>query len=182
MAGLSVEAPVEQPTAAISEALAFNMSGPASFSTNFGACEPQIAWLGRDSMIVHDDDREHCEAHAANLRRRFPEECKKLTDPEIELSNLFDHKDLCVTGLDVLQEAIGIICHENRVRMDAVKAFAENWRGFHPFRAQKWLASGTRDVFKDEEIEEYGGEFLNESLAYLKESYEPVKPLSLCKC
>ena len=160
----------------VTEDKILNSSGPAAFSTNYGTYAPQFAQYGVSNVVVHEDDEDDCQAHAANLRKRFPQECKQMTDPEIDISTFFDHKDICVLGANVLQAAIRLIVHQNRARTDAIKDFAEKWRKQHPFRLQKYYMHGMKSFSKDE-IDEYGTEFLEAVLQYLKETHEPAKQL-----
>ena len=161
----------------LTENLRLNDSGQPTL-TDHGTSKPQFAQYGCSSVIVHEDEEDACQAHAVNLRKRFPQECKQMTDSEVDISNFFDPKDICIIGANVLQAVVRLIVHQNRARMDAIKTFAETWRKRHPFRLQKYYLHGIKSFSRDE-IDEYGPEFLEDVLQYFKDTYEQARLLPI---
>ena len=158
----------------------YTITKPA-FSTDIGNMELLSADYDIANPIIYDDRDDVSTAYAANLKKRFPDACKQIVDRDTDLSKLFNHNEIYVIGVEVLKAAVSVIADGNRMRKVAVEKFAQDFYKHHKFRTHKFLAGGRASIFSDEEMTEYGEEFLAEVLDHLKETIKPVIPLSLCE-
>ena len=166
-------------TAVMRESLIARMAGSASFSTNYGMVAPQLAGSRSTCVVIREDDDEDCEAHAAHLRKCFPEECRNLDDPEIDTSAFFDLKDTYIIGANVLQAAVRLIVHQNRVRKTAVVQYANKWKQDHHHRVKRLHKKGIREVFHEGEFVKHGEDFMEAVYSYLKSTTDPPTPLTI---
>ena len=178
MAGLPEGVSAVDTTTSKGETAVPGSSGLAIFSTSLGTTKPQMAMPSLANIVISGDEAADCQALVAHLRKRFPESCDEIIDPDAAVAKYFDQRDTSIVSANVIRAAIRAMCHENGVRAAAVKEFAEGWRLRHPYRAQRWLTCGRVDVFNVEHVKEYGETFLREVLYYLQANYEPIEPIN----
>ena len=103
----------------------------------------------------------------ADLRIKFPEECKKITLPVHNIYEYFDHYDVNMQGSTFIVKVLDQIAEQNEVYRRNAEDFARHWmqshnEGFPDIDLDK------EDVFSKEEKEQYNCDFLNDVLNLLK--------------
>lgn len=155
-------------TPTIGQATITNRNLPilAMFSTNLGRSAPHAA--SKSPVIIRSSPEDDEDNMIADLRRKFPAECKAITAPIEDIPTYFDLEDIRVHGWFFLFSVLCKIALQNQMRLQQVQAFVENWRITHIALFQNF-EDQTQDIFTDEEREVYGYEFLNDAFVKLRE-------------
>lgn len=118
--------------------------------------------------LIRSDAGDGDDRFIALLRQRFPRKCDGIWDPIIhsyQLNDWFDRNDCEVHGVDYLISVINQIAFENLRRLEEAKKFIEEWTKLNA--AQVLTRTGPRkacEIFNKEEIDSYGGVFLEKAL------------------
>lgn len=152
--------------------------GAAIFSTGNGILEPEIADRDTTCVVVRGDPDDGCFAIAENIRKNFPEECKKIFPTNQRIFDYFDHRDIHIHGMDVLLKVLDIIASENRSRALFMFHFTKAWVAANPEKHQAVIQGGDLSLFTPAEIEEHSKDFLEEALYCMRCSDEYGLPPS----
>lgn len=103
----------------------------------------------------------------ADLREKYPQQCKAISAPVTNIYQYFDHYDVMLKGQGFLYAVLAEIALSNAIRATNVQHFAEQWRCTH---LERFLSIGpeTQDIFEDEEKKLHKGDFLKDALVQLQ--------------
>lgn len=113
---------------------------------------------------VPEDDEE---AKITELQAKYPAQCKAIKAPATRLYDYFDYYDQQLHGADFLRHVIDTICVRNLARRKAVLDYAQDWAQMNPMAFEFVLAYGL-NAFAEDDVAEYGEEFLQEALEELQ--------------
>ncbi|MCJ1308735.1 hypothetical protein MMC25_002389 [Agyrium rufum] len=162
MATLTVIVPLE------GERLAKQLrEGQAVFSTKFGKYARREAKPGGAPIIMRSDPIGDMHALAHKLRTDFPEACKSITSPVENIYDYFDHYDVHLHGTGVIHSVLGAVREFNLSAARLVDSFASQWKVRWPSRFAH-IAPDTTGLFTEQEIQNYGEEFMQDVVKHLK--------------
>ena len=154
----------------------------AIFSTNHGKLPSCEAEAGKVPMILRTDPTDDMAVLVANLRSRFPSDCKSLRLPIVNIYDYFDHHDVHLHGSGMMLSVLTQIGMENVTRMAQIERFCEDWKKANAVRFDRITQEG-QDIFNVEEKVLYNAEFLVDASFHLKKmrlaSPIPVDAVSL---
>lgn len=103
----------------------------------------------------------------ADLRRKYPQQCKAISAPVTNIYQYFDHYDVMLKGQGFLYAVLAEIALSNAIRATNVQHFAEQWRSTH---LERFLSIGpeTQDIFEDEDKKLHKEDFLKDALVRLQ--------------
>ena len=141
--------------------------GKAMFSTNMGKYPIRRAQPLSTPVILRSDCDADLAAMIAELRIKFPLECKKITLPVNNIYEYFDHYDVNIQGSAFIFQLLALIAQENKVNTRTAQQFATKWMEDH--------TEGFPDINLDDEgllsiedKERYSSCFLEDVLEFLK--------------
>lgn len=138
--------------------------GDAIFSTHLGRFPPRTELPS--SIVLRSSPEDDHESMVATLRRQFPQQCRAITAPIVNIYQWFDPYDAHRHGSAFLHSVLVAIAFQNTTRAKQVQEFADHWRIAHPTHFDT-IASQSLEVFTDMEIEEYGYDFLADTFLQL---------------
>ena len=154
--------------------MAYPFAGKAIFSTRNGeyARRERIPSM---RIILRSDPVEDQLTMVANLQEGFPEVCRTITSPVTDSSiyEYFDYCDAAVHGFEFLRAVLEYIAWLNAgataERVMKVQTYVGRWMHtnaeaftyIRPYHA-------VLDLFTEEDLEEYGDEFLIEAMMQIK--------------
>ncbi|KAL8671130.1 MAG: hypothetical protein Q9168_004363 [Polycauliona sp. 1 TL-2023] len=143
-------------------------NGPAIFSTDLGrfALRDRTFMPGRIVLrSVPEDDRE---SKIAELRAKFPDQCRAITSPVASLYDYFDHYDQELHGAMFLRAVLEEICGRNLMRKQDIFEFTQEWLRKNQTNFPYLLSYGLDNAFTADDREHYGQDFLQDALGDLQ--------------
>ena len=118
-------------------------------------------------IIIRSDPVGDEQAMIADLREKYPQQCKAISAPVMNIYQYFDHYDVMLKGQGFLYAVLLEIAVSNAIRAAKVHQFAEQWRFTH---LEQFLSIGpqTQDVFTAEDKELHEEEFLKDVFTQLQ--------------
>lgn len=155
--------------------MAYTSDGKAIFSTRNGEYARRD-WVPSNRMVLRSDPVEDQRTMAANLQKEFPEVCKAITMPvtDSKVYEYFDYHDAAVQGFEFLRAVLEYIAGLNasvKVQKEKkVQDYVRRWKNtnteaFPDVRPDHVVA----DLFTEEDIQEYGVEFLSDAMIQIKQ-------------
>ncbi|KAI9852803.1 MAG: hypothetical protein M1838_005024 [Thelocarpon superellum] len=147
----------------------FSMRDPSQ-----DVAEPDYA----DPIILRSDPSEDKAYWVSYLRRVWPEKCRQVKLP-LDMNAYFDKQDLHLHGAGFLWSVLWELIAENAAHKEHLVGFAYQWSEGNPRRFKEVTAECTPNVlFRKEELEMWGSDFLAEVLTELKfiKEHRPVSP------
>ena len=127
------------------------------------------------SIILRDKPDVDCDELAADLRANYPDECYMIRVPIDHIYNYFDHKDVHMHGEAFLKCVLQKLVFDNQRRTIEIVNFAESWGQRYPERLQLQLSNPSNlNVFDEEDIQEYGKQFLFDVLCYINPALRSI--------
>ncbi|KAI4146053.1 MAG: hypothetical protein L6R39_003606 [Caloplaca ligustica] len=143
------------------------MMGEAIFSTNLGQFPRRDADDMPTRIILRSVPEDDLEAKIVELRAKYPEQCKAIDSPVIDIYKYFDHYDQQLHGAGFLHAVLSQICHRNLIRTQAILDYVQAWSQLNP-AAFRCIHQYGLNAFTEDDVEEYGPEFLQEVLEELQ--------------
>ncbi|MCJ1393676.1 hypothetical protein MMC18_006552 [Xylographa bjoerkii] len=141
--------------------------GRAILSTNRGKYPPRRAQPRSTPVILRSDCEADLVSMIAELRVKFPQECKKITLPVNNIYEYFDHYDVNIQGSAFIVRLLDQIAKENEKNTKTAQDFATRWMGSHS-EGFPDIDLDNEDLFSTEEKEHYNYNFLKDVLELLK--------------
>lgn len=143
-------------------------NGGAKFSNNLGRLSPCEPSALPKRIILRSVPEDDMESKIAELRTKFPDECKAITSPVANLYDYFDHYDQELHGAMFLRAVLEEICGRNLMRNQAIFDFTQDWMRVNSTNVQCILGLGLDSAFTADDIEVYGKDFLQDALRELQ--------------
>ena len=141
--------------------------GDAIFSTNKGRLPPRELRMIPPRIILRSSPDEDMESMVTELQAKFPMECKEIVAPPANLGDYFDAYDQELHGALFLSSVLKAISFRNQSRRASVCNVAHEWLQLNPMAFGQMLAYEL-DAFTEDDIEEFGAEFMQEVLDVLQ--------------
>ncbi|MCJ1404430.1 hypothetical protein MMC11_007655 [Xylographa trunciseda] len=141
--------------------------GKAIFSTNLGKYPARRAQPNSTPVILRSDCEADLASMIAELRVKFPQECRKITLPVNNIYEYFDHYDVNIQGSTFIVRLLVEIATENEKQKQLAREFATKWMGSH-IEGFPDIDLDDEDLFSIEEKERYNPNFLQDILQMLK--------------
>ncbi|KAL8939197.1 MAG: hypothetical protein Q9216_003491 [Gyalolechia sp. 2 TL-2023] len=141
--------------------------GDAIFSTDLGRWPPRDPAMMPPRIILRSDPTEDMEAKIAELQAKYPSHCKAMKAPITNIHDYFDPYDQQLHGQMFLHAVLMEICLHNTMRTNAVLDYSETWARLNP-EAFECIHQFELDAFTDDDMEEYGEDFLRDALQMLQ--------------
>ena len=144
--------------------------GRALFSTYDGRYAPRWAEPPMP-LIIRSDPEDDTITMALRLQEKFPEICKAVVSPfqPQQVYDYFDHYDAEIQGFSFLIMVLERIALFNRNYVYNVKDFVTRWQATN---AEAFpiieVEHEVEHLFTEEDIEEYGVDFLSEAMIRIK--------------
>ena len=151
--------------------------GNAIFSTNYNQIPKREARPGEASIIIRSDPMEDVDALVSILQQRYPQACKNMTAPIPNIYEYFDHYDVQLHGSGIIHAVLNKIAEYNESRGMHVLSFTEQWKNKNVDHFLNITHQDTREIFTEEEHEQYGDDFLEDALERLKALRSLITPL-----
>lgn len=148
--------------------MAYPYSGRAIFSTHNGQYARRQAVPGM-RVIIRSSAEKDRDTMRDRLRQKYPEFCKAITTPVTNVDEYFDGYDLEAHGIEFLRAVLESIGSVNAVHTMKVQDYAHRWRAANA-ATYLGIVSGhaVMDIFTKEDVEEYGHDFLTDTMVYIK--------------
>ncbi len=138
--------------------------GEAIFSTRLGRFLPREAVEPRGPIVLRSEPEDDLDNMSARLERDFPTQCKAITLPIVNIYEYFDHYDCHILGTGFLHKVLENINFRNFTSSRRVKELVDRWKGDKLANSNTMAAAQSlRDIFTEEEVEEYGEDILGEA-------------------
>ncbi|MCJ1384909.1 hypothetical protein MMC17_008027 [Xylographa soralifera] len=141
--------------------------GKAIFSTNLGKYPTRRAQPLSTPVILRSDCDVDLVAMIAELRFKFPQECKKITSPVNNIYEYFDHYDVNIQGSTFIVKLLSMIAEQNEENAKSAQQFATQWMESHS-EGFPDIDLDDENLFSAEEKEQYSYNYLKEVLELLK--------------
>ncbi|KAL8939599.1 MAG: hypothetical protein Q9211_002669 [Gyalolechia sp. 1 TL-2023] len=141
--------------------------GDAIFSTDLGRWAPRDPALMPPRIILRSDPTEDMEVKIAELQARYPSQCKAMKAPITNIHDYFDTYDQQLHGQMFLHTVLMEICLQNTLRKNAILDYSEAWTRLNS-AAFECIDKFELDAFTDDDLEEYGEDFLRDVLQLLQ--------------
>ena len=141
--------------------------GKAIFSTNLQQYAPHRAELPLAPIILRSDCFEDVESMVSRLRKKYPQESRKITLPVNNIYEYFDHRDVHLHGTNFILSVLGHIGAANAERATRVELFARHWVNNNIDRFCS-INQATQELFNANEKEQHHESFLQDVLERLK--------------
>lgn len=140
----------------------------AIFSTRNGTYAPRQAAAGM-SIVIRSDPAEDRDTMTAKLQAEFPAVCKAITTPTPRVGDYFDGYDQELHGFEFLRAVLLHIVtintdHARRAQDYVGRWIATNSEAFAMLTPEHML----EHLFTEEDINEYGKDFLGEATVRIK--------------
>lgn len=139
--------------------------GAAIFSTRLGKFKPRITVP--PSIILRTDPEDDQDEMVARLQRTFPQECKLIKAPIIDVAYYFDVYDMHHYGYRFLESVLATIARHNWIRAQNIQGFADQWRKANPGRFDG-IMSMSYEVFRETARHTHGEGFKREVFGLLQ--------------
>ncbi|KAL8726555.1 MAG: hypothetical protein Q9181_006000 [Wetmoreana brouardii] len=141
--------------------------GTAMFSTDLGRFAVRGPAVMPARIILRSVPENDMEAMVAELQAKYPTQCKAIKRPVTNLHDYFDDYDQQLHGAMFLHAILGEIYRRNLVRRRAVHDYAQDWAELNPRAFDHMLEYGM-NAFTEDDVSEYGEDFLQEVLEELQ--------------
>ncbi|KAL8993087.1 MAG: hypothetical protein Q9169_006611 [Polycauliona sp. 2 TL-2023] len=142
--------------------------GPAIFSTNLGRFQPREPAAFPLRIVLRSVPEDDLESKIAELRAKFPDQCRSITSPVANLYDYFDRYDQELHGAMFLRAVLEEIFGRNLLQKSAVFAFTQQWLRLNSTNFHNILSLGLDSAFTADDREYYGDEFLQDALGDLQ--------------
>lgn len=140
--------------------------GDAIFSTHLHRFQSRGVELPA-RIVLRSSPEDDMEAKIADLQAKYPAECKAIDAPITNLYKYFDAYDQQLHGEKFLHTVLTQIFERNVIRGHAIQEYARVWHNLNP-TAFPWITDNGFNAFTDDDVEEYGKDFLEEVLQLLQ--------------
>lgn len=103
----------------------------------------------------------------AELQAKYPAQCKAMKAPITNIHDYYDTYDQQLHGQMFLHTVLMEICLQNTLRKNAILDYSEAWSRLNS-EAFECIHQFELDAFTDDDLEEYGEDFLREVLQLLQ--------------
>ncbi|MCJ1434421.1 hypothetical protein MMC27_003789 [Xylographa pallens] len=141
--------------------------GKAIFSTNLGKYPTRRAQPLSTPVILRSDCEADLASMIAELRVKFPLECRKIALPVNNIYEYFDHYDVNIQGSAFIFRLLFMIAEQNEGNTKNAQQFATQWMENHS-EGFPDIDLNDEDLFSIEEKEKYSSTFLKDVLELLK--------------
>lgn len=141
--------------------------GAAIFSTNLGWYAPRQPGVLPARIILRSDPDEDMEATIADLRTKYPDQCKAIQPPVANLYDYFDAYDQELHGAVFLRAVLEEISGRNLMRRERIINYTQHWYHLNPLAFQHVVGLGL-NAFTSDDMETFGEEFLQDALGELQ--------------
>lgn len=142
-------------------------AGDAIFSTHLGQFPPRGAGVLPARIILRSSPEIDMEAEIAELQAEYPSQCKAIDSPITNVYKYFDDYDQELHGERFLHTVLTQIFERNVLRRQRVLEYAQAWMALNPAASQH-IHEYKLNAFTDDDVEEYGEDFLREVLEVLQ--------------
>ncbi|KAL8723122.1 MAG: hypothetical protein Q9225_000525 [Loekoesia sp. 1 TL-2023] len=142
-------------------------TGDAIFSTHLGRFAPREAHLMPPRIILRSVPEDDMEAMIAELQAQYPAQCKAIQAPITNIHEYFDNYDQHLHGQMFLHTVLMEIYFRNVTRRKAILDYTETWLRLNP-AAFECIYEYELNAFTEDDVEEYGEDFLQEVLQELQ--------------
>ena len=143
-------------------------TGAAIFSTHLGQFPPRPAHPASTRCpIVRSNSQDDQEAMATSLEAKFPQECRKVCLPILNLYDYFDHYDLQLHGPQFLLRVLELIVDRNVMRWRNIFEFADEICHLGLANLTRVVRDGMKSFTKDQ-VDCLGADFLRDALEELE--------------
>ena len=144
--------------------------GRALFSTHDGRYAPRWA-TPRMHLIIRSDPEDDRITMALRLQEKFPHICKTVVGPiqPQQVYEYFDHYDAELQGFSFLTMVLERIAEFNRNYACNIENFVTSWMATNT-EAFPMIGPehGVKDLFTEEDIGDYGVDFLSDAMVRIK--------------
>ncbi|KAL8908529.1 MAG: hypothetical protein Q9207_000739 [Kuettlingeria erythrocarpa] len=140
--------------------------GDAIFSTHLGRFRSRGVELPA-RIVLRSSPEDDMEAKIADLQAKFPAQCKAIDSPIANLYKYFDAYDQQLHGERFLHAVLTQIFERNVIRGHAIQEYASVWHNLNP-TALPWIDDYGMNSFTEDDVAEYGKDFLEEVLQCLQ--------------